>query len=261
MFHNYIRVALRNLTKHKLYSAINIIGLAIGLASCVLITLFVRDELSYDTFWKDADSVYRLNTTFEVPGREPFVTVMAMGPARAALQRYFPEEVAYTVRFNGESPVIEYDGKAFTEEVHWVDAEMLDIFSLETVSGDLRASLRDNATLAIDETFAQKHFGEENPIGKVMTMTFYSVTRDYRIGAVFKDLPHNTVLDFQAFVLIDEKDFEDNPWQFAQWFSTNSNLYFKLKDGASIDTINARLSDFADSQVPSNYLPPGAKAS
>ena len=74
MFENYVRVAFRNLFKNRLYSAINIVGLAVGLAACILISLFVRDELSYDQHWANADSLYRLNTTFIVPGREPFVS-------------------------------------------------------------------------------------------------------------------------------------------------------------------------------------------
>lgn len=250
MFQNYISVAFRNLIKHKLYSAINIIGLAVGLAACVLITLFVRDELSYDTFWKDADQIYRMNTTFHVPGREPFVTVLSMGPAKEALGRYFSEEIEMVTRFNGERPVIQYDGKVFTEEVYLTDPETVDMFSLEVVAGDLRASLNDNATLAINETFARKHFGDKNPIGEVMTLTYYTTTRDFQIGAVFKDLPHNSVMDFQALMMIDEADFERFPWEFATWTSVNNNIFYKLKDGVSPEAVAARMDEFTDSQMP-----------
>lgn len=262
MFQNYISVALRNLIKHKLYSAINIVGLAVGLAACVLITLFVRDELSYDTFWEGADKLYRVNTTFNVPGREPFITVMAMGPAKSAIERYFPEEVEYVTRFNGESPVIQYDGKVFTEEVHLTDPETVDMFSLDVVAGDLKASLNDNATLVVNESFAKKHFGDRNPIGEVMTLTYYTTTRDYRIGAVFRDLPHNTVMEFQALIMIDEADFERFPWEFQHWFSVNNNIFFKLKDGVSIETIQARWKDFADTMMDvRDSIPPEANPS
>lgn len=262
MFQNYISVALRNLIKNKLYSAINIIGLAIGLASCVLITLFVRDEFSYDTFWKDADRIYRLNTTFNIPGREPFETVYAMGPAKEALKRYFGDDIELVTRFNFESPVVQYDDKVFTEQMMWTDPETVDMFDLEIVAGDLRASLNDNATLVINESFAEKHFGTKNPIGQVVTMTYYSTTRDFRIGAIFKDLPHNTTLDFQALVMIDEQDFVNFPWEYEQWFSVNNSTYFKLKEGASIDRLNASWSDFADTVVDvRDAIPPKAKPS
>ncbi|NVJ99857.1 MAG: ABC transporter permease [Alphaproteobacteria bacterium] len=249
MFQNYISVAFRNLIKHKLYSAINIIGLAVGLAACVLITLFVRDELSYDTFWDEADSLYRMNTTFNVPGREPFVTVMAMGPAKGALERYFSEEIEAVTRFNNEWPVIQYDDKVFSEEVYFTDPTTVDMFSLDVIAGDLKASLNDNSTLVVNESFAKKHFGDRDPIGQVMTLTYYATTRDFRIGAVYKDLPHNSVLDFQALIMIDEADFENFPWEFQHWFSVNNNIFFKLKDGVSIDTVNARWKDFTDTMM------------
>lgn len=262
MFQNYISVALRNLVKNKLYSAINIVGLAIGLAACVLITLFVRDEFSYDTFWKDADRIYRVNTTFNVPGREPFVTVMAMGPAKEALTRYFGDEIELVTRFNGEAPVVQYDGKVFTERMMWTDPETVDMFDLDIVAGDLRSSLNDNATLVINESFAEKHFGITNPIDQVVTMTYYATTRDYRIGAVFKDLPHNTVLDFQALVMVDEQDFANFPWEFDQWFSVNNNIFFKLKEGVSIDSLNHRWNDFADTVMDVRaQIPPDANPS
>lgn len=246
MFKNYISVALRNLIKNRLYSAINIIGLAIGLAACVLIALFVRDEFSYDTQWEKAEQLYRINTTFEVPGREPFVTVMAPGPAKEALKRYFPEEIDQVTRFNRETPVIEYNGEVFTEAVTWTDPETASMFDLDLISGDMQQTLNDNASIAINESFAHKYFGDKSALGEVLTLTFYATTRDYRVGAVFKDLPHNTVMNFQALVMIDEKDFENFGWEFAQWFSVNNNIFFTLKEGVSIDLLNGRWNDFAN---------------
>lgn len=262
MFQNYFSVAFRNLIKNKLYSAINIIGLAVGLMSCVLIMLFVRDELSFDTFWKNSDSVYRLNTTFQMPGRDPFITVMAPGPSKAALENYFADDIEAVTRFRDQRPVIRKGESIFTDDVVWADPSVLDIFDFEVVRGDLRASLNDNASLALSETMAAKHFGQEDPIGQILTLSFYEVERDYRIAAIYKDLPHNTVLALPALVMVDEKDFENFPWEFASWTSVNTSVYFKLQDGVSIDRINSQLKDFTDKsvQVPGG-LPPGANAS
>ncbi|WP_286829753.1 MULTISPECIES: ABC transporter permease [Kordiimonas] len=249
MFQNYISVALRNLIKHKLYSAINIVGLAVGLAACVMIMLFVRDELSYDKQWANADKLHRLHVTFAVPGREPFVTVSAQGPTKAALQNFFPEEIERVTRFNGMNPVLRYGDAVFSESIMWTDSETVDMFDFNVVAGDLRAALNDNASLAINQSFAKKHFGDTDPIGQVITINNYDLERDYRIAAVFEDLPHNTVLDFQAMAMIDEQDFVNQGWEFAQWFSVNNYVYFQLKDGASIDTINSRLDDFANANI------------
>lgn len=249
MFQNYISVALRNLYKHKLYSAINIIGLAVGLAACILIMLFVRDELSYDKFWSNADRIYRLNTTFSPPGREPFVTVSAQGPTKHALKSYFPEDVDKVTRFNSMRVVLQKQDDVFSEQVMWTDTETIDIFDFDVVAGDLRQSMNDNASLAINETFAHKYFGDTNPIGQTLTLSVYNLKRDYRIGAVFKDLPHNTVLEFQAMAMIDEKDFVDQEWEFSQWFSVNNYVYFTLKPGTSIEPVNQRLDAFANNFI------------
>ncbi|WP_262690768.1 ABC transporter permease [Kordiimonas aestuarii] len=261
MFQNYINVALRNLFKHKLYSAINIIGLAVGLAACIMIMLFVRDELSYDKHWSNADSIYRLNTTFSPPGREPFVTVMAQGPTKAALKNYFPEEVGAVTRFNGMRVIMQKNNDIFSESLMWTDPETVDIFDFDVVAGDLRQTLNDNASLAINETFARKYFGDADPIGETVTLSVWSLKRDYRIGAVYKDLPHNTVLEFQGMAMIDETDFADQGWEFAEWFSVNNYVYFTLKDGASIETINSRLNAFADQHIQVPASVEGGKAS
>ncbi|WP_308911654.1 ABC transporter permease [Pseudokordiimonas caeni] len=249
MFSNYVSVALRNLVKDKLYSFINIAGLAIGLAACVLIALFVRDELSYDQFWSNADRIYRLNTTFNTPGREPMVTVMAQGPTKDALKAYFPEEIEAVTRFNSMEVVMNKDGSVFSEILMWTDPETADIFDLEVVAGDLRQTLQDNASLAVNESFARKHFGEGNPLGKTVTINLMDIERDYRIGAVYKDLPHNSVLNFQGLAKIDENDFTKQNWEFSQWYSVNNYVYFTLKPGASIRTIEDRLDDFVDAYI------------
>ncbi|MEX0297881.1 MAG: ABC transporter permease, partial [Kordiimonas sp.] len=192
MFQNYISVAFRNLIKNKLYSAINIVGLAVGLAACMMIMLFVRDELSYDKHWSKMDSLHRITADFYVPGREPFITAMGQGPVKEALANYFPEDIERVTRFNGMGPVVSYDGKVFNERMMWTDPETADMFSFNVLAGDIHAALNDNASLAISESFASKHFGDRNPIGEVMNLTLYTVDRDYKIAAVFEDLPHNT---------------------------------------------------------------------
>ena len=246
MFENYVRVAIRNLFNNRLYSIINIVGLAVGLAACILISLFVRDELSYDKHWANADNLYRLHTTFIVPGREPFVGVVSAGPAKAALKNYFDDEIVATTRFSEIWPVITYEGKAFSENVHWTDPETADMFDLNVLSGDLKQTLNDNSSLAISASFSRKHFGTTASVGEIVTVSAFEMKRDFRIGAVFEDLPHNTVLSFQALAMIDEADWLSEKWLFSHWFSTNNHLFFQLKEGASIDGINNRIDAFAD---------------
>ena len=255
MFRNYLQVALRNLIKNPLYSAINIIGLAVGLAACILISLFVRDELSYDEQWVHADSVYRLNTTIEVPGREPFVTVVAQGPAKHALESYFAEDIEAVTRFQSQTPVVKHGDRAFTEEFHWTDPETVDLFDLTPIAGDLRHTLTDNASLAVNRSFAIKHFGSTDAVGEVLNVKIFDLDRDFRIGAVFEDLPHNTVLDFQVLAMIDEGDWSNQPYLFENWFSVNNNTFFKLREGASIESVRRGIRDFTNSNI---QIPRGA---
>lgn len=249
MFQNYLAVALRNLIKHKLYSAINIIGLAVGLAACILITLFVRDEFTYDTQWANAERIYRLNTTFALPGREPFITTQAPGPAKEALKRYFPDQVEQAGRIAQMYPVVRVGDQIASEEVAMADPEFVDIVDLPTVSGSLKAALSDNSSIAITETFARRYFDSEDAQDKVITLTYYGIERDFRVAAVLKDLPHNTVLKLQAMIMIDEQDFIDNPWLFTEWTSVNTYQFFKLAPGAQIEQINSRLKAFTDDNI------------
>ena len=255
MFQNYFRVACRNLLKNKLYSAINIAGLAVGLAACILISVFVRDELSYDRHWANADQLYRLHTTFELPGRDPIVTVVSQGPAKAALKTYFEQEIIATTRFRNFNPVVTRDGSSFTEEVHYTDPDTAAMFDLTLISGDMKKAIADNSSLAVNRSFAMKHFGTTEAVGEVLTFNLFEIQRDYRIGAVFEDLPHNTVLKFQALAMIDESDWSSRPYMFSQWFSANNTIFLQLRDGVNIDTINNRLAAFTDNHI---SLPAGA---
>ncbi len=137
MFQHYLSIALRHLVKDKLYSAINIVGLAIGLAACLLIMLFVRDEFSYDDFWPNADNIYRLQVTMNIPGAEPTVSSLAPRPAKAAIKDYFPEDIEQVVQISDFRPIVKQGDRAFSESVHWVDPEFLDILPLRL----LRATL------------------------------------------------------------------------------------------------------------------------
>lgn len=249
MFKNYLAVAIRNLVGHKLYSAINIIGLAVGLAACVMIALFVRDELSYDKQWAKADNIYRLHTTFSLPGREPMVTIRSPGPAKQAILDYFPEDIEATARIRSLFPVLRVGDQVISERIHWVDPEFADLFDFKVVAGDMKEALADKASIAVSQTFAERLFGREDPIGQVFNVNMYEIDRDYKVAAVYEDLPHNTILEVQAMVAIDEADFENQTWEFAQWYSTNAYMFFELKEGASIETINARTSAFLDQAI------------
>ena len=250
MFQNYIKVALRNLIRNRLYSAINIIGLATGFAACILIMLFVRYELSYDKFWANADSIARVNTTILLPGRAPYISVSASVPMKEVVEAYFPDEVLRATRFIPMHPIVTLNGEAFAEDMHWTDPETAEMFDLTVLQGDIKATLQDKTSLAVSETFAKKYFGDSDPIGQVVHIKLAELDRDYRIGAVFQNLPDNTSLELNALAKFDLTDFPVTKAYYDTWGNVGEHLvYVQLKSPDMVKSINQRLPDLIDTHV------------
>lgn len=249
MFQNYLKTAFRSLLRNKLFTAINILGLAVGLAACILIMLFVRDEFSYDTQWAGSDRIHQVNTTFSFPGSAPETSSRVSGRAKASLALYFPEEIEASTRINRMDVIINIGDAAYNDKIHWADPEILDVFNFKAVAGDMQQALGDNASIALSESLAQKYFGDADPIGKTLTLSLYDLKRDYRVAAVMEGLPHNTTLHFQALVMIDEADFEGYSWEFTDWYSANGWTFLKLKDGVSASYLNNLLPGFVDTNI------------
>jgi putative ABC transport system permease protein len=259
MFKNYLVTSVRNLTGNKLSSAINIGGLSVGLAACILIMLFVQDELTYDRQWQYADTIGRINTTVLIPGRSSFVSVSASSPMKQAVEEYFPNEVVRATRFIPMHPIVTLDGKAFAEDMHWTDPETALMFDLDVVEGDLHATLTDKASLALSETVARKYFGEEPALGKVLSIKLHELERDYRVGAVFRDLPDNTSLDLRALARFDLNDFPAYAAAFDTWLNLGEHLvYVQLKSPDLFQSVNDRLPGLVDLHV---VLPDTLKSS
>ncbi len=249
MFQNYLVTAWRHLLKNRLFTAINVLGLAIGLMSCVLILLYVQDEFSYDTQWDNADRIYQANTTYTYPGTPAQVTSRVTGRMKEAMRLYFSEDIEAITRLNRIGTTVRVGGSVFKENVHWVDNELPDIFQLNVKAGNIQTALSNTSSLAISASFAEKYFGTTDPIGQTLELAVYDLDRTYTVAAVFEDLPHNTTLSFQALALIDEAAFLSAPWEFDGWDSANGWLYFKLKQGVNVNNIKSQLEKFVNTNV------------
>ena len=170
MFKNYLKIAFRNLIKHKAFSFINISGLAIGMASCVLILLYIADELSYDRFHEKTGRIYRVNLSGNWAGEE----LRGSGtppPLAAALVNEFPEVETSTRIYPPGNIVVHYNDDFFTETgVLGVDPNFFKVFSFELLEGDPATALNDPNTLILTQETAQKYFGNEPVMGKIMVM-------------------------------------------------------------------------------------------
>jgi len=247
MLKNYLRSALRHLVKSKLFSAINIAGLAVGLAACILIALYVQDETSYDEHWANADRIYRVNTRLDSTGRglPPGVTVASMA-AWPALEQFFADEIEHGARVMQSRYEVLVGRERFAELVTEVDSGLIRIFELEVLAGDLEAALDDANGVALSEAVAARLFPDRDALGEVLTFVSQQGTaEDYRVGAVYRLPDGNTVLDLPAMIRF---DMARNPWM-QSWGILAGPTYVQLAPDADIERVRERIAQFTDQHV------------
>lgn len=228
MFQNYITTAIRSLMKNKQYSIINIGGLALGLAACILITLFVRDELSYDKWLPNGEDIYKLDVTFNAPGRSPMIFQQTPGLAAAALEKYSEVDVAARIWRTGG--VFDLGERQFGDRLYVADADIFKIFDIPMAYGDREEALASNTNMLLSEKMATKYFGVENAVGKTI---LFDNDVTYKVVGVFKDMPNNTHVQFDNLVLLDENRYASRPWIAATWTSANVHTYVRFTKGTN----------------------------
>jgi len=232
MLTSNLKITYRNLKKQKMFSFINITGLALGVTVCLLIYLFVSDELSYDKFHKNRDHLFRVerigfnNTTGEVENRMEYLPP-AMGPE---LERFF-DEIKYMSRHMWGTGTVRYQDKIFRETIDMVDAPFFQMFSFPLISGNPETVLKDDFSVVLTQTYAEKYFGSENPIGKMMTITFGQTSKDFIVTGVSKNPPSNSSLQFNMHANIKNLTLADNnPQVLADWKRWYFPFYVQLQE-------------------------------
>ncbi|MEO6978148.1 MAG: ABC transporter permease, partial [Mucilaginibacter sp.] len=196
MIRNYIKIAFRNLWRHKSFSLINIIGLAVGMTACFLIFMYVRFELSYDKFNQNFDSVYRLNTDIKSP-TEVLHWNSASAPMGPALQQDFPE-VKANARLFGYGFLVEYQNHRFQENnIQFTDPAIFKIFTFPFVAGDPETALKEPFSIVLTETAAKKYFGNGDALGKSLRLDGKTLVK---VTGVIKDVPLNSHFTFDMLI-------------------------------------------------------------
>ncbi|MEO9967989.1 MAG: ABC transporter permease [Reichenbachiella sp.] len=256
MIKNYLKIAFRNLLKHKTFSLINIIGLAGGLTCCLLIFVFVSDELNYDRFQSKKDRIYRLQyfiSNFNIASVPP---VFAEN-----LNDFFPE-VEKATRLFTRNVSVQIDDpsgelKKFEEEnIFFTDSSTFDIFDFEFLEGSSQTPLHEPFTAIITEELGQKYFGNVSPVGQVIKME----GKPFRISAVVKSYPNHSHFHFSMLVPYTNMfDLEPEPLGTAlrqnfklNWMVSHSYTYVLLKQGADPESVNSRFPDFVAKKIPEN---------
>lgn len=260
MIRNYITTAIRNLLKYKGYSVINMIGLATGLAGCVLMFLYVQYEFSYDGYHEKKDRIYRLENHSEMSGiaRKVAISPAPWGPA--LLTDYPGIESMARLKLALGRHTIQYGDKAFYgEAIVYADSTLFDIFTFPLVRGNPRTALAAPYTAVVSESFAKDHFGETDPIGLSMNITgFYSVT----ITGVMRDVPLNSHARFDY--LTSYATWSSLGWGGPETFqrkglSSEVRTFLLLRDGYPVRNLEAQMPLFIEKYLGDRLRSSGIK--
>ena len=233
LFSSYLKTALRNLARHRIYSAINIIGIAIGLAFCILTYLFVHNEWTYDTFHENTDRIYRVY----IKGRNERVHGVTPGPLGPALREAFPD--LQTVRFTSRTGKIGTEDRAFRAKLGFTDPNFLDIFSFSILHGDLSHPLQDKYSALITEKTAQKYFNNANPIGAVLPIEYKNEIQDYTIAGIVQNAPKNSTIQFDVLLPFEQSKVED------RWNSYSIFTFMMLPPNVSPNSLEQQFPKWA----------------
>lgn len=252
MLTNYLKIALRALLRQKGYSAINIIGLAVGMACCLILALFVREEMSFDKDIPSAERIYRITATITRKSEGTASQICnTQFPLASALKAEMPEiERAVRLNTNGSTLLTNGEKKFLEKRVMYADNGYFQLFPAEFTSGDAASALASPNTIVLTEALAQKYFGTENPLGKTLRVD----NGDYfTVSGVIKNLPQNRHLRFDALVpmlTLTERWKREGVDMDKQWFAfTNQYTYLQIKEGASTLTLKQKFPAFVEAHL------------
>jgi putative ABC transport system permease protein len=238
MFRNYFAVAIRNLWRNKLVSIINIAGLSIGLACCLLIFLYAKDEWSYDRFQANRDHIYRITAQMiDDQGKEQFKTGKTGALHGPSFQHDIPEIRSYT-RIAGGDHILRQSDRTFSQTVHLADPNFFAVFSFPLQSGDPKTALSGLQSMVITEQTAKKYFGTTDVLGKTLEIEFDKKFQPFTITAVARDCPQNSTIKFDillSFKFYDKFEPDD------QWLNFDLSTFVVLAPGASPNTVLTKM--------------------
>ena len=225
MFKNYLKTALRNLRKQKGYSLLNITGLALGMACCLLIVFYIQHELNYDRFHANADRIYRVTMEGMLNG-EPINVAVSPIPMAPSLLAKYPEVVSAARIRKRDSMPVAFAAREFIESgIVYADAAMFEVFTFPLIQGDAKTALDRPYNVVLTESTAKKYFGMEDPIGKFLKFDNQS---DFTVTGVIKDVPQNSHLKFDMVCSLETR-FAKSPGLRENWFSDISDYtYIRL---------------------------------
>jgi putative ABC transport system permease protein len=263
MFKNYIKIAVRQLRKQKMYSTIKIGGFSLGIAACMLIALFIRDELSYDKDYPQLDKIYRVVGNFKTENGTIEKWTSFPPPMAKALLSDFPQVenagrlMPNTLFWGAGSNYLKIAGRnenIYEQGFTYADQQVLDILKIQMVYGNRSAALTEPFTMVISRKKAEKYFPGTNPVGKMMLLND-NKDRAYRITGVMEDFPKNSHLSYDFLLTLADIEFWDG--EQPSWRSSNYPIYLHIKPGSDIEMLQKKMT----SRILSKYIVPSMLAS
>ena len=250
MLKNYFKIALRNILKYKIFSFINIFGLALGLAACILVGLFIWQELNYDSYHLNCENIYRVSMKITGPPVSTKILHLAQTPAIVAtnLKQNFPEiDKSSRIYFSNDNLITYKDKRILEDEVIFADEDFFDIFNYKILQGNPNKFLREKNTIIITQKTADKYFGKENPIGKIIN---YNNKLDLKIEGVIENVPINSHFTFS--MVATYETLVDLPVRnyLNQWGATfGSYTYIMLNNRTNVTEFENKISHFLTTKM------------
>ena len=237
MFKNYFITALRNLSRNKIFSLINLLGLSVGLACCMLIFLYAKDEVSYDRFHQNKDQIYRITSTITRPDgtqRKDGVTGMMPGPVFA---REIPEVKTF-VRFQGNGYPVRKGTEVFQQGVQMVDSNFFSVFTFPLREGDPKTALNDPYSVVLTEETAKRYFGNRKALGQTLEIRTDSSFHLFTVTAIAKQPPQNSSIKFEMLMPMSFYRLQEGD---DQWLNFFLNTFVVLPAGANVPRVESKM--------------------
>ena len=253
MLKNYLLLAFNNFRKQKMFSLINILGLTVGITCCLMIFLFILNETSYDNFHKNGKDIYRVVRVGEAKGEKREIPWLSP-PYGPALKNDFPDAVVSQVRVMPDNDLIVYKNTSFNEKnIYASDSNFFTFFNFPLLKGNAATVLKEPGSVVLTETAAKKYFGNDDPMGKVMSM---NQKTQLKVTGIAKDVPANSHLTFD--MVIPLAIWEPEGWM-HQWPNNSMFVYLQLNHAVKPEQLSSRLPAFMDKYMGQYYATSGFK--
>jgi len=252
MLKSSVLLAVRNLLKHKAFSFVNVLGLAVGMAGCILMLLWIRHELQWDRFHTNLKNLYLVGTAHQhgSESQRGWGSPPALGPA---MEAEYPE-VARVSRYVSESVILEYEEQQVRESISLVDPQFLTMFSFAVLRGSAETALLDKHSIVLAESMATKYFGDDDPIGQIVTLDY---RHPLRVTAVVADVPRNSTIRFDFLVPIQlSPELRQKPEWLDTWYNCAFETFVQLRPEADPRDLDRKIAGRVKQADPESIITP-----